>query len=320
MVQVRGSSRQTATEPPGECNCDASRFRQLLASKRLTNIAGVHDAVSGIVAEQAGFPALWASGYGISAAAGVPDLNILTMTEMVSFVARIKAAVTIPVLVDCDSGYGDERIVERTGREYSRAGISALCIEDKQFPKRSSLYDGPQDLETITVAVRKICALRTGAGDHALIVARTEALVSGAGLEDALQRSHSYADGGADAILVQSTANTAEEVLAFAESWQSRLPLIVVPTTYRARPDELTEAGVDAAIFANQLLRAAIHAIQVAAEALWDGRGAETIPLASLRGVAALVGCDDDKVPCPVADCEHRSSWHAGQNGVAPWA
>src|SRR5262250_3543288 len=100
--------------------------------------AGAHDALSAKLAEEAGFEAIWASGFGISAVQAVPDANILTLTETLDAVRRIVDAVRIPVIADCDNGYGNAINVLRTVAQYERAGVAGLCIEDNIFPKRCS--------------------------------------------------------------------------------------------------------------------------------------------------------------------------------------
>ena len=114
----------------------------LLARGDLVLAAGAHDALSAKLAEECGFDAIWASGFGISAVQGVPDANILTLTETLEAVRRIVDAVRIPVVADCDNGYGNAINVMRTVGEFERAGAAGVCIEDNDFPKRCSFYAG----------------------------------------------------------------------------------------------------------------------------------------------------------------------------------
>src|SRR5262245_19204699 len=121
-----------------------------MGSGRLTAIhgpniilaAGAHDALSARLAARAGFDAIWASGFGISAVQAVPDANILTLTETLEAVRRIVDAVDIPVIADCDNGYGNAINVMRTAAEFERAGAAGICIEDNELPKRCSFYAG----------------------------------------------------------------------------------------------------------------------------------------------------------------------------------
>src|SRR2546428_1082210 len=114
--------------------------RLLLRAPGVVLAAGAHDALSAKLAEQAGFDAIWASGFGISAVRAVPDANILTLTETLEAVRRIVDAVGLPVIADCDNGYGNAINVMRTAGEFERAGAAGICIEDKEFPQRGSFY------------------------------------------------------------------------------------------------------------------------------------------------------------------------------------
>src|SRR2546426_5100558 len=116
--------------------------RLLLRGPGIVLAAGAHDALSAKLAEQAGFDAIWAGGFGISAVQAVPDANILTLTETLEAVRRIVDTVGIPVVADCDNGYGNAINVMRTAAEFERAGAAGICIEDNEFPKRCSFYAG----------------------------------------------------------------------------------------------------------------------------------------------------------------------------------
>src|SRR5882672_524938 len=235
--------------------------RTLLGSASIVLAAGAHDALSAKLAEEAGFDAIWASGFGISAVQAVPDANILTLTETLEAVRRIVDAVGIPVIADCDNGYGNAINVMRTAGEFERAGAAGMCIEDNEFPKRCSFYAGVRrDLVPVEEHARKIEAATAARRDPGfLVIARTEALIVGLGLEEALRRARAYAEAGADAVLVHSKSSNFDELRAFAASWDRPVPLVAVPTTYPGvSPAELQAAGFRMAIFANQALRAAI--------------------------------------------------------------
>lgn len=262
--------------------------------------AGAHDALSAKLAEEAGFDAVWASGFGISAVQGVPDANILTLTETLEAVRRIVDAVRIPVIADCDNGYGNAINVLRTTSEFERAGAAGICIEDNDFPKRCSFYAGVRrNLVPAEEHARKIEAATAARRNPGFaVIARTEALIAGLGMEEALGRARAYAAAGADAVLVHSKARDFGELRTFAAAWKEPAPLIAVPTTY---PDvsleELQAAGFRMAIFANQALRAAIVAMrEVLREMRRSGR-AESVEerIAPLEEVYALVGVPELK-------------------------
>src|SRR5262245_45380493 len=180
--------------------------RTLLRGHDIVLAAGAHDALSAKLAEEAGFDAIWASGFGISAVQAVPDANILTLTETLEAVRRIVDAVGIPVIADCDNGYGNAINVMRTAGEFERAGAAGICIEDNEFPKRCSFYAGVRrDLVAVEEHARKVEAATAARRDpRFLVIARTEALIVGLGVDEALGRAHAYADAGADAVLVHS--------------------------------------------------------------------------------------------------------------------
>src|SRR5262249_4040034 len=186
-------------------------------------------------AEEAGFDAVWASGFGISAVQAVPDANILTLTETLEAVRRICAAVAIPVVADCDNGYGNAINVMRTASAFERAGAAGIRIEDNEFPKRCSFYAGVRrELVAPEEHARKIeaaCSARRSP-DFA-VIARTEALIAGLGMDEALRRARAYADAGADAVLVHSKERDFGALRRLAARWQVRgapnVPLVALP-------------------------------------------------------------------------------------------
>src|SRR5438874_11810222 len=206
--------------------------RLLLRGPGIVLAAGAHDALSAKLAEQAGFDAIWAGGFGISAVQAVPDANILTLTETLEAVRRIVDTVGIPVVADCDNGYGNAINVMRTAAEFERAGAAGICIEDNEFPKRCSFYAGVRrDLVPAGEHARKIEAATTARRAASfLVIARTEALIVGLGLDEALRRATAYARAGADAVLVHSKASDFRELSEFSSRWDGPVPLVAVPT------------------------------------------------------------------------------------------
>lgn len=276
----------------------AAQFRSLLARPGPVLLAGAHNGLSAALAERAGFDAIWASGFEISASFAVPDANILTMGENVAVAKGIDAATRLPVVADCDNGFGNAVNVIRTVREYEGAGIAAICIEDNVFPKRCSFYTGVRrELETIDEFTGKIRAAKREQRDPDFaVIARTEALIAGWGMDEALRRARAYADAGADLCLIHSKAARPDEVLEFARRWDRRTPLVCVPTTYKsATADELHAAGFKVVIFANHGLRGAIKGMRAALQAIREGRRAAAADphVVSLEDVYALVGVDE---------------------------
>jgi phosphoenolpyruvate phosphomutase len=240
-------------------------LRRLLASPSPIVLAGAHDGLTARLVQEAGFEGVWASGFEISASHGVPDASILTMTETLDAARRMADAVGIPVVADCDTGFGNAINAIRTVEAFERAGIAGICIEDNVFPKRCSFYPGVKRLLTdIDEQALKIrAAIGARAGQEFVVIARTEALIAGWGLDEALRRGRAYADAGADAILIHSNQATLDDIARFAEQWDRLTPLVSVPTTYSgATVDDLARLGFKIVIFANHGLRASIRAVQ----------------------------------------------------------
>lgn len=270
-------------------------FRDLLKTAGPVILIGAYDGISAKLAELCGFDAIWASGYAISASAGVPDANLLTMADIIAASQVINNAVEIPVIADCDNGYGNVANVMYLIRRAEGIGLAGVCIEDNVFPKRSSLYsDIHQELVPAEEHAGKIAGAKAAQRDpNFVVIARTEALVRGLGLDEALARTTMYAEAGADAILIHSTNSNPEEVLTFARQWPKLCPLVAVPTTYDSiGVDELQAAGFKLVIFANQILRAAVRAMREILLALrrTGFAGAVREQIASVAEINNLVG------------------------------
>jgi len=238
----------------------AKNLAELLNSKSIIKVCGAFDAMSAKLVEFHGFDAVWAGSFAISATHAVPDASILTMTEFFDAASNMAETCKIPVIADCDTGYGGPSNVSHMVRKYENAGIAAICIEDKTFPKQNSLLEnGQNDLISEKEFVAKIIAAKEAKQNKDfMIIARVEALISGAGMNEALKRATAYEKAGADAILIHSKKKTPEEVFEFAESWKGNSPVIVIPTTYDSVSlDELISHKIKMVIHANQTLRAA---------------------------------------------------------------
>lgn len=228
---------------------------------------GAHDALTALLTERHGFEAVWAGGFGISASAlALPDANVMTMSEAVEATRRIVSATALPVFADGENGFGSVATTVRSCAAFAEAGAAAIVIEDSQFPRRSSLHEANVDQPLVPAAeqLRRLAAAReTTSAEGLVLVARTEALTTGAGMAEALERAAAYAEVGVDAILVHSRDRSGREVLEFAESWGGRLPLVAIPTAYpQVGAGELAAAGYRVVFFANQPLRAAFAAIE----------------------------------------------------------
>ena len=238
-------------------------LRKDLESKSILKVGGAFDAMSAKLVETGGFDAVWSGSFAISATHALPDASILTMTEFLNASSNMEEACDIPIIADCDTGFGGPSNVSHMIKKYEKAGIAAVCIEDKTFPKQNSfLENSKQELLPEKEFVAKIIAGKEAKENpNFMIIARTEALISGMGMKEAIKRANAYEKAGADAILIHSKRDSPEEVFEFSESWGGTLPLVVVPTSFpTVKLDELISHNIKMIIYANQVLRAT-HAI-----------------------------------------------------------
>jgi len=269
-----------------------ARLRAMIASPELSFLMESHNALSAKIAEQAGFAGLWASGLTISASLGLSDRNEASWTQVLDVVEFITDHVEIPVLLDGDTGFGNYHNVIRLVKKLCQKNVSGVCIEDKIFPKMNSFLGEQQQLADISDFCSKIQAARDAqTDDDFVIVARTEALISGLGMAEALRRAERYHAAGADAILIHSKRADAEEVLTFASEWANRSPLVIVPTKYYATPtDVYRRASISTVIWANHSLRSSIIAMQNATRHIFEHQSISRLEpdIATLEELFAL--------------------------------
>lgn len=275
-----------------------TRLRQLLNSSGLEFLIEAHNALSAKIGEEAGFPALWASGLTMSAQFGVRDSNEASWTQVVDALEFMSDATTIPILVDGDTGYGNFNNLRRLVRKLEQRDIAGVCIEDKEFPKTNSF--GASDRQVLA-SIDEFCGKIKAAKDSQLdedfvVVARTEALIAGAGMDEALRRAEAYHAAGADAILIHSKKNRADEVVEFARRWADRAPLVIVPTKYYSTPVEVFErANFRLVIWANHMLRACIPVMQTMAQQIRKQKSVMAFEdqIAGIDEVFRLQGADE---------------------------
>jgi len=275
----------------------AAKFRALLTSPELSFIMEAHSGLSAKIVEEAGFKGVWASGLSISAMLGLRDNNEASWTQVLDVLEYMADATTLPILVDGDTGYGNFNNVRRLVRKLGERGIAGVCLEDKLFPKTNSFLGERQPLADIAEFCGRIRAGKDSQTDENFsIVARTEALISGHSMDEALRRAEAYHAAGADAILMHSKRKDANEILGFMERWDNRCPVVIVPTMYYATPaDTFRDAGVSMVIWANHLVRSSITAMRDTAtriaqsESLLEVEGRIT----SVKEIFALTGNDE---------------------------
>ncbi len=280
----------------------ASKLRELFSRDGIIKVGGAHDALSAKLVQEAGFDAVWAGGFSISAAFKcIPDASFITLSEQVSVERNMAEAIDIPIVADCDTGYGNALNVMRTVNDHERAGIAAISIEDNVFPKRCSFYAGVRrELISIDEHCGKIQAAKSAQTvQDFMVIARTEALIAGWGKDEALKRIRAYAEAGADAILIHSKEPTFDELRDVAQSCAYlKMPLVAVPTTYDGiTATELEHTGFKMVIYANQAIRSAIKAMrETLADILSHGNAEAVKPhIVPLQEVYDLVGVSQMK-------------------------
>lgn len=250
----------------------ATKLRSLLTSGRPIVAPGVTDAFTARIIEEIGFEVLYLTGAGVTnTLLGLPDLGIITLPELVERARRISDAVAVPVFADCDTGFGGVHNVRRTVREYERAGLAGLHIEDQVFPKRCGHFEGKAVVPIDDMLYRLQAALDGRTDPDFLIIARTDARAV-EGLDAALRRAKAYRDLGADALFVEAPT-TLEELRRIGDELRGT-PLIANMVENGKTPlvpaDELGRMGFSLIIYANAALRLSAQAVRQGMQVLRD--------------------------------------------------
>lgn len=252
----------------------------------LLEVPGVYDGLSARVVERAGFPAAYVTGFGASASRlGLPDTGLISFKEMADHVAALADAVSIPLIADADTGYGNALNVARTTRAWARAGAAAIQIEDQAWPKRCGHTAGKEVLPLADARNKIRAAADARAEKDIVVIARTDARAV-LGLDAALERGRAFADAGADIVFVEAPESRAElERIAAAIEAPLMVNLLEGGKTSLLPRAELEALGYKLAIYPLTLLYVAAHALQehVREFRAWDG------PL-SFDGLRELVG------------------------------
>ncbi len=222
-----------------------------------------HNPLAAKLAAEAGYGAIWVSGFELSASYAVPDASILPMSANLEMTRAMAEVQGLPLIVDMDTGFGNAVNVAYVVPRFAAAGASAVVIEDKMFPKDSSLRSGGRHaLVPVEEFQGKIAAAR--AASPALVFARTEALIAGLGQDEAIRRGLAYVEAGADAILIHSKSKIPDEILSFCRAWSSTVPLVIVPTSYpQLTFDEVGALNkVGLIICGNHAIRAAVSSMR----------------------------------------------------------
>jgi 2-methylisocitrate lyase-like PEP mutase family enzyme len=255
----------------------ARRLRELLAREELIIAPGVYDGISSALVRKLGFPAAYMTGAGVAAAGyGLPDVGLLTLTEMAERARVLAGLLDVPVIADADTGYGSPINVVRTVIEYERAGVAAIQLEDQVFPKRCGHLAGKEVIGGARFQVTLRAAVEARTNPDTVIIARTDARAP-LGIEEAISRGRAYAEAGADVIFIEAPESV-EEVERIAREIDVPLLLNVVPggRTPEIVPERLAELGFRIAIHPGVVLGAVARAAIEALSELAGTSGIET--------------------------------------------
>jgi 2-methylisocitrate lyase-like PEP mutase family enzyme len=240
-------------------------LKQRLTESKALLAPGVYDALSALVAEQAGFEALYLSGASIAyTQLGRSDLGLTTFTEVADTLARITERVSLPVIVDADTGFGNALNVMRTVKGFERAGAAMIQLEDQAFPKRCGHLDGKTVVPAQEMVGKLKAALDARTRSDTLILARTDALAT-EGLDVALERAERYLECGVDALFIEALRTPSQMAIACARFAQ-RVPMLANMVEGGKTPvqsaAELESQGFRIVIFPGGTARAVTHTLQ----------------------------------------------------------
>ena len=248
------------------------KLRQLLERPEIIVIPGIYDCLGAKIAEKLGFQALATSGFGIAASTlGLPDYGFLTATEMLYSVGRISQSVNIPLIADCDTGYGNALNVIRTVKDAIQLGIAGVILEDQEWPKKCGHFEGKQVIP-MTEHMGKIRAAVDARSDSSLvIIARTDSRAN-LGLEEAIRRGRAYVEAGADVLFVEAPQSV-DELKAIAKAFPN-VPLVANVIEGGKTPQlsvsELQGMGYKIVFFAVSALLAATQAMTACLQSLQE--------------------------------------------------
>ena len=273
----------------------AARLRELLERDGIIRAPGIYDGISARLAEEAGFEAAYVTGGGASTSViGHPDLGLMTMTEMVTHGRQLVGAADIPLIADADTGYGNPLNVARTVREYERAGLAGLHIEDQVFPKRCGHLPNKEVIPADEMAAKIEAAVDARTDSDFVIIARTDSRAP-LGLDEAVRRANLYAEAGADVLFVEAPQSAAE-VKQIGTSVKAPLliNMIAKSDTPPVSLEDLDRWGFKVAIYPLVCLAATYHAVRKALQHLMetgndDMEGANLEP----KELFQLVGLDE---------------------------
>jgi 2-methylisocitrate lyase-like PEP mutase family enzyme len=271
-------------------------FKQLLKRNKLLVAPGCFDGLSARLVQEGGFEAAYLSGGAVARSMGIPDIGLVTMSESIDRAVQVVSAINIPVIADADTGYGNAVNLVRSVREFERAGVAAIHIEDQITPKRCGHLDGKEVISLSEMAKKLEAALATRSDPDFCIIARTDARGVN-GFEDAVKRANAFAKLGVDAVFFE--APQSEDELAEIPQRVPNIPLLVNVFKGGKTPmlpmERLEKMGYRIAIYPSETQRAAIHAMRIALSTLKREGTTEAIDasLTTFKDRDKVVGLDD---------------------------
>ncbi|MCK4783178.1 MAG: isocitrate lyase/PEP mutase family protein [Desulfobacteraceae bacterium] len=249
-------------------------LKKILAEEKTILVPGAYDAFSAKILKQAGFQVVYMTGSGVTASlTGMPDVGILTMTEMVNQARNIVNAVDLPLICDADNGYGNPINVIRTVKEYERAGVAGIHIEDQVAPKKCGHFEGKQVIPAEEMVNKIEAAIYAREDDDFLLIARTDTR-SVIDLSEALERARLYVKAGVDMIFVESPQSVDE--LRIISNELSNVPLLVNMVEGGKTPtlpfEELREMGFKIVLYPTCGIRAVAKTLQELAAHIYKFR------------------------------------------------
>ncbi|SDD18105.1 isocitrate lyase/PEP mutase family protein [Ruegeria marina] len=238
-------------------------LRTRLLSDRIVLAPGIYDGLTALIAEQAGFEALYLSGAAVAyTRLGRPDIGLTSVTEMAETMSLIADRTNLPVIIDADTGFGNALNAQRTMRLYERAGAAALQVEDQTYPKRCGHLKDKALIPAAEMAGKIAAMADARRSDDTLIIARTDAIAV-EGFDTALERAETYLAAGADVLFIEAP-QTDTQLSAIADRFASRVPLLANMVEGGATPIRSAEAlqalGFRIVIFPGGIVRALAHA------------------------------------------------------------
>lgn len=271
-------------------------FKQFLKRDKLLVAPGCFDGLSARLVEEAGFEAAYFSGGAVARSMGLPDIGLVTMSEVIERAAQVVSAVKIPVIADADTGYGNAINLVRTVREYERVGVTAIHIEDQITPKRCGHLDGKEVISLPEMIKKLEAALASRADPDFCIIARTDAR-GVHGLDDAISRARAFAQLGVDAVFVEAPQSESE--LEQIPRALLNIPLLVNVFKGGKTPmlpvERLEKMGYRIAIYPSETQRAGIYAMRQALSLLKRKGTTEAMDeaLTTFKERDTIVGLDD---------------------------